>query len=96
VHRHSDFQWSTHDDHRLLWMCKPPELRCHRHGRLGGRLKDAQSALTDMHGRWKSMRESIGEPRHAAEFQVCFEANAFSKNSRVAEAWRSQLTEATD
>src|SRR5260370_25696 len=40
------------------------------------------------------MQRFIGEPRQSAEFQIYLEANAFSKNSRVAEALRSQLTEA--
>jgi hypothetical protein len=53
---------------------------------LVGRLKDARSALPDMHGCWKSMQEFSGERHHGAESQISLEAIELSKKSRVAEA----------
>ena len=59
------------------------------------RLENANSALSDRYGCWKSTHTGSSASRvEDPEYQICLEANVFSKNSRVIDALRSQLTEA--
>jgi hypothetical protein len=71
-----------------LWRLTHPLQSLIQNGQwhLGGRLKDAHSALPNAHGCWKSMQEFVGARHHSVESQISLEAIELSKKSRVVEA----------